>query len=137
MKYLNSVRYIYYSYSWNNWLFLKLFLPAVSVRVFWSSCSSLFSCLLYHLLLISLFCFLLFWTSTTAECSRYRSSCLELFLGKGVLKICSKSIGEHLYRSVISMKLLYWNRTPAWVFSCKFAVNAALLKSQFGISVLL
>ena len=29
----------------------------------------------------------------------------ELFLGKGVLKICSKFTGEHPYRSVISIKL--------------------------------
>ena len=29
-----------------------------------------------------------------------------MFLGKGVLKICSKFSGEHPYRSVISIKLL-------------------------------
>ena len=34
-----------------------------------------------------------------------------MFLGKGVLKICSKFTGEHPCRSVIS----------AWVFSCKLA----------------
>ena len=50
-----------------------------------------------------------------------RSSHAEVFLGKGVLKICSKLTGGHLCRSVISIKLqLYWNRTSAWVF-CKFA----------------
>ena len=53
----------------------------------------------------------------------------DVFLGKGVLKICSRFTGEHPCRSVISIKLLwnkvakqlYWNHTAAWVFSCKFA----------------
>ena len=36
----------------------------------------------------------------------FRSSHPELFLGKGVLKICSKFTGEHLYRNVILLKLL-------------------------------
>ena len=35
----------------------------------------------------------------------YRSSSLEVFLGKGVLKICSKFTGEHPCRSAISKKL--------------------------------
>ena len=35
-----------------------------------------------------------------------RSSPPEVFLGKGVLKICSKFTGEHPCRSVISIKLL-------------------------------
>ena len=35
-----------------------------------------------------------------------RSSHSEVFLGNGVLKICSKFTGEHSYRSVISIKLL-------------------------------
>ena len=48
-----------------------------------------------------------------------RSSHPEVFLGKGVLKICSKFTGEHQ---------LYWNRTSAWVFSCKFA---AYFKKSF------
>ena len=34
-----------------------------------------------------------------------RSSCPEVFLRKGVLKICSTFIGEQPYRSVISIKL--------------------------------
>ena len=34
-----------------------------------------------------------------------RNSQPEVFLGKGVLKICSKFTGEHPCRSVISMKL--------------------------------
>ena len=35
-----------------------------------------------------------------------RSSHPEVFLGKGVLKICSKFTGEHPCQSAISMKLL-------------------------------
>ena len=35
----------------------------------------------------------------------YRSSHPEVFLGKAVLKICSKFTGEHTCRSVISIKL--------------------------------
>ena len=49
-----------------------------------------------------------------------RSSHLEVFLGKGVLKICNKFTGEHPCRSVISINLL-----------CN------LLKSHFGAGVLL
>ena len=39
---------------------------------------------------------------------RFRSSRLEVFLEKYVLKICSKFTGEHPCRSLISIKLL-WN----------------------------
>ena len=35
---------------------------------------------------------------------RGRSSPPEVFLGKGVLKICSKSTGEHPYQSVITLR---------------------------------
>ena len=52
--------------------------------------------------------------------SNNRSRHPEVFLGKGVLKICSKFTGEHPCRSAI-VKQLYWNRTSAWVFCCKFA----------------
>ena len=59
----------------------------------------------------------------------------ELFLEKGILKICSKFTGEHPCRSVISIKLLsnfieitlrhakqlHGSHTSAWVFSCRFA----------------
>ena len=44
----------------------------------------------------------------------------KVFLGKGILKICSKFTGEHPCRSVISTKLF-----------------AILLKSHLGIGVLL
>ena len=36
----------------------------------------------------------------------FRRSCPEVFLGKGVLKICSKYAGEHSRRNAISIKLL-------------------------------
>ena len=49
----------------------------------------------------------------------FRSSPSKVFLGKGVLKICSKFTGEHPCQSAISIKLL---STLAWVFSRKFAV---------------
>ena len=53
----------------------------------------------------------------------------EVFLWKGVLKMCSKFTGEHPSRNTISMKLQnYWNQTSAWVFSCKFA---AYLQNTF------
>ena len=41
----------------------------------------------------------------TTGCLCYRSSRPELFLGKGVLKICSKLTGEHPCRGVILIKL--------------------------------
>ena len=75
--------------------------------------------------------------------TRYTSSQLEVFLGKGVLKICSKFTGEHSCRGAISIKLqsmprcdfnkvaklLYWTRTSALVLSCKFAKH--LFKTPF------
>ena len=39
--------------------------------------------------------------------AKFRSSHLEVFSEKGVLKICSKFMGEHPCRCVISIKLLY------------------------------
>ena len=52
-----------------------------------------------------------------------KSSHPEVFLGKGVLKICSKFTREHPCRSAISKAALqlYWNRASAWVFYRKFA----------------
>ena len=49
--------------------------------------------------------------------TQYESSHSEVFLRKGVLKICSKFTGEHPCQSVISIKL----HSSACVFSCKFA----------------
>ena len=54
----------------------------------------------------------------------FRSSRSEVFLRKGVLKMCFKFTGEHPSQSAISIKLqssFFWNHTLAWVFSCKFA----------------
>ena len=53
---------------------------------------------------------LLSWTvkmlvEKTNQISKSRGSHLEMFLGKGVLKICSKFTGEHPCRSAISVKL--------------------------------
>ena len=48
--------------------------------------------------------------------TKFKSSHPDVFLRKGVLRICSKFTGEHPCRSV----QLYWNHTAAWVFSCKF-----------------
>ena len=47
-------------------------------------------------------------SSFTLSCLtlKYRSSPPEVFLGKAVLKICSKFTGEHPCRSAISIKLL-------------------------------
>ena len=51
-----------------------------------------------------------------------RSSYSEAFLGKGVLKICSKFTGEHLYRSKISIKWQsnfstpFQQNTSGWLF---------------------
>ena len=42
----------------------------------------------------------------TSQFSKIRSSDPEVFQGKGVLKICSKSTGENPRRSAISIKLL-------------------------------
>ena len=44
----------------------------------------------------------------------------EVFLRKGLRKIYSKFTGEHPYNKVA--KQVYWNRTSALVFFCKFAV---------------
>ena len=41
-----------------------------------------------------------------SEVAEYRSSAPEVFLGKGVLNVCSKSTGEHPWEIVISIKLL-------------------------------
>ena len=47
----------------------------------------------------------LLWQSYQIK-GEYRSSCPEVFLGKGVLKICSNFTGEHPCWSLISIKLL-------------------------------
>ena len=52
----------------------------------------------------------------------YRTSPPKVFLGNGVLKICSKLTGKHPCGSLISIKLQrYWIHTSACVFSYNFA----------------
>ena len=55
----------------------------------------------------------------------FRSSRLEVFLRKGVLKICSKFTGEHLYRSVISIKLLCSPVNLIHIFRTPFPKNTS------------
>ena len=60
-----------------------------------------------------------------------------MFLGKGVLKICSKFTGKHPTPKCDSNKValqLYWNRTLAWVFCCKFAAYIQNTFSQEHLS---
>ena len=58
-------------------------------------------------------------------CVTNRSSFPDVFLLKGPLKICSKFIGEHSRKSVISicdfsMITNLFSKTFTWIFSCKF-----------------
>ena len=70
-------------------------------------------------------------TTEVRDFQTIRSSRLVMFLGKGVLKICSKFIEEKPCRSEILIKLL----KPKCGFN-KVAL-ATLLKSYFGMGVLL
>ena len=69
---------------------------------------------------------------------KYRSSHSEVFLRKGVLKICIKFTGEHQYPGVISIKLqisVIEITTSAWAFSCKYAacfLNIFFIKNTYG-----
>ena len=64
--------------------------------------------------------------STELEVFKHRSSHPEVFLEKGVLKICSKFTGEHPCRSAISIKLqskaTLLKSHLSLAVSCKFAV---------------
>ena len=50
-----------------------------------------------------------FTTGLKTVARRCRSSRLEVFLGKSVLKTCSKFTAEHPCQSVISIKFLFWH----------------------------
>ena len=65
----------------------------------------------------------LWWSWEQRNDPSFRSSYPQVFLGKSVLKICSKFTREHPCQSAISIKLLcnFINITSAWMFSCKFA----------------
>ena len=56
---------------------------------------------------------------------RNRNNHLEVFLGKGVLKICSKFTGEHPCRSAISIKLQrnFSKNTSGWLLLFWFYVS--------------
>ena len=77
--------------------------------------------------------------SPCAELRNNRSSCPELCLRKGVLKICSEFTGEHPWRSTISIKLLEITLrhgcSPTNLLHI-FRTPANLLKSHFGVGVL-
>ena len=68
---------------------------------------------------------------------KYRSSHPEVFLEKGVLKICSKFTGEHPCRSVISIKLLCTLKShfskSAFLWICCIFLEQLLLRTHLGI----
>ena len=85
---------------WNfNWPCKRIKKRRSSQDLVLINCFSLWVCMPYILyLLISV-------VSFRSNRSQTRSSPSEVFLRKDVLKICSKFTGEHLYQSVISIKL--------------------------------
>ena len=58
----------------------------------------------------------------------FASNTPEVFLGKDVLKICSKFVGEHSCRSAISIKLLY--NSPTHLEITEFSNFLLQLKNQ-------
>ena len=89
---------------------LKLLLEKLVGCLWWISVNVLPDTLGFKL------CFPLIINFKTWKTFICRSGHSKVFLGKGVLKICSKFRGEHPYWSGISIKLkhLYWNHTLAW-----------------------
>ena len=86
-----------------------------------------------HCVLYLFFILTIFWKPIDQRSSD-RSSHREVFLGKVVLKICSKFSGEHPCRSAIS-KQLYWNHTLEWVFSSIFSEHLFLRNLWTAASV--
>ena len=60
----------------------------------------------FQINLQNFWCWQIFAQYFTKKDRGYRASPLEVFLEKGVLKICSQFTGEHPRRSVISIKML-------------------------------
>ena len=96
--------------------------PLVTASV--GSCSSTHKCEVWKGIFLSID----HWIVPNVSSKIFRSSRPDVFLRKGVLKICIKFTGEHPCRSANSIKLQSnypcqsdWNRTLAWVFFCKFA----------------
>ena len=59
----------------------------------------------------------------SVKAKRTKSNCSEVFLVKGVLKICSKFTGDPPMPKRDFNKVAlqhYWNHTSTWVFFCKF-----------------
>ena len=67
----------------------------------------------------------------------YRSSRPEVFLKKGVLKICSKFIGEHPCRSVISIKFLFLIICSKFTreYPCRSVISIKLLRNFIEIAL--
>ena len=86
---------------------------------------------LFYLLTLTLY--LLYEASVLAFSNISRSSSPEVFLRKGVLKICRNYNGEHPYQGAISIKLL----CNIWCVALQYICFAALLKSHFVMAVLL
>ena len=64
-----------------------------------------------------------------------RSSHPEAFLGKGVLKICSKFTGEHPCRSAISIKLLCKNTSGRLLLSVSYEKLQQTYESLINLSL--
>ena len=65
----------------------------------------------------------------------FRSSHPEVFLGKGVLKICSKFTGEHPCRSAISIKLLCKNTSGRLLLSVSYEKLRQTYESLINVSL--
>ena len=85
--------------KWKRCIFLDI-LPKIRgklrLKIFWT---------VYNFFYKRLWCKIHFFTFSKSNTTKSRSSSSEVFLEKGVLKICCKFTGEHLCWSVISIKL--------------------------------
>ena len=74
-------------------------------------------------------------STTKPEFHQSRSSHPEAFLGKGVLKICSKFTGEHPCRSAISIKLLCKNTSGRLLLSVSYEKLRQTYESLINVSL--